>query len=192
MAYIGFDANEVEERTPPSGSLLPVGMYDATITRVKFDDTKSGGKRFEVEFDINSPAAYNRRKFWDNFNLINSNQTTVRIAKEQLADLVKAVGLLKLEEDEELIGKQCSLYIRVQESKNPQYPDPKNVCGKYWPVGTTQAQHDEWLRGKSSKASQTVGGPTQASKPSWGAPSQGSTNAMQASTPIPAKAPWAK
>lgn len=182
MAYIGLDATQ-HERTAGTGKStpLPPGMYHGIITRTTMKETgkdkpeSERGQMLEVEFDITYPSAYGNRKFWDKFNIINKNPTAVKIAKEQLSDLVKATGLSTLQDDADLQGKEVALVLRVQESTNPKYPGPSNECSKYWPVGTSMDQHEEW-RKSGKKALIASSGAVAPTIPASSAP----------------KAPWAR
>lgn len=167
MAYIGLETGKYERTAGTAKSTpLPPGMYHGIVTRTQLKPTKEGdGQYLEVEFDISFPAEFSNRKFWDRFNIINKSQEATRIGKEQLSDLVKATGLATLGDDTELQGKEVALILRVEPSKNPKYPDPKNECSKYWPVGTSMAQHDEW-RKKGAKPQVSSGvAPQQAAAP---------------------------
>lgn len=176
MAYIGFDTNSVGERTSGSGGLLPVGvMLSGIISRAGLKSTKDGsGSYIEVEIDITEPEQYSRRKYWENFNIVNNSQIAAKIGKEALADLGRAAGIPVINDDSDLVNKEVSFVLRIEESKNPQYPNPKNVCEKYWPIGTTIETHNEWKKGGKKSSSQP------------------STQQSQQSIPTATKAPWKK
>lgn len=176
MTYIGLDATQYErsigtgENTP-----LPAGFYQGTISRANLKDNKPtakdpNGKYLEVEFDINLPEEFNNRKFWDKFNIINSNATAVKIGKEQLADLVQALGMTNLGEADDLIGRACSFVLKVDPAKPPY--GASNACLKYLSSNATQADYETWLASKKGGAktatvAQAAAPASAAAKPAW-------------------------
>lgn len=186
MTYIGLETDQFERSAPPSGNPLPAGLYTGIITRTQLKDTKAGdGNYLEVEFDISSPSEYSNRKFWDRFNIVNKSPEATRIGKEQLADLAKASGLKMLSEDTDLHGKEVVLILKVLPPKDNF--QASNECNKYWPVGTTIAQHEEW-RGNSRKSS----GASPAPKAGWGKPSSAPVVQEESSSSTQATKPWAR
>lgn len=176
LATLGEDFTQYE-RTVGEGKSepMPVGFYSGVITRAEMKDTKSrSGKYLEVEFDITSPQEYTNRKFWDKFNIINSNQTAVKIAKEQLGDLLKALGFTYSPQTEELEGREVCMYLVIEPAKGDFAAS--NKCVKYLPTGSTEADYQSWFASKKGKASS-------AAQPSATANTQ---------SPAPAKAAWKK
>lgn len=192
MTFIGLDSTQFE-RTIGSGSNdpLPAGFYKAAITRAELKDNKPtakdpNGKYLEVEFDINEPFEYGNRKFWDKFNLINTNPVAVKIGKEQLADLAQALGIAMLGDAEELIGGSCALYLTVKPAQG-QY-SASNACMKYLPPEATEADYQTWYASK--KGSRAATGGAAPERKSWGAAPEAKAEAAE---PAPkAAAPWKK
>lgn len=188
MTYIGLDTTQYE-RTMGSGdnTPLPAGMYSGTITRANLKDNKPtakdpNGKYLEVEFDISSPSEFSNRKFWDKFNLINSNPLAVKIGKEQLSDLAKALGIETLGEASELEGRTCSFYLTVKPAQGNY--SASNACQKYLPEGATESDYDGW-----KKAAPKAGAPE---RKTWGAaPATPAVTDGAAPAAKPA-APWKK
>ena len=88
----GFDANRVE----PSSDFdpLPAGKYLALITDSEMKPTKAGtGSYLQLTFEI-IDGPHKGRKVWARLNLINSNDTTVKIAQAELSAICRAVGVL--------------------------------------------------------------------------------------------------
>lgn len=193
MTYIGLDTTQ-HERTIGSGgnTPLPSGFYSGIITRAELRDNKPtakdpNGKYLEVEFDITSPSDFGNRKFWDKFNLVNSNAIAVKIGKEQLSDLAQALGMTNLGDAEEMIGKECSFVLSVKPAEGPY--QASNNCMKYLPIGSTQADYDAWYAAKkgASKAGQVP------ERKAWGAPV--AAPAAEAAAPAATgkkAAPWKK
>lgn len=185
MASLGYNTNEYE-RSAPKGTALPPGLYTMTVVRVQQKQTKDGsGVYEEVEFDIQTPTEFGNRKFWDRFNVINKSQKAQQIGREGICDLAKAAGINgALNDDQELLGKTVQGRILVKESGNPQYPQPKNECRKYYAVGVNADEADAG----SKSAAKTAQADTPAAKPNWNSAGQAPAPAHAAYTP--AKAPW--
>ncbi len=187
MTYIGLDTKEHERTAPTGGTPLPAGMYHGVVTRTQLKDTKDKtGMYLEVEFDITHPGEFGNRKFWDRFNIQNKSAEATRIGKEQLSDLAKAAGLQVLSEDTDLHGKEVAMVLRVRPPKGEF--QASNECDKYWPIGTSLADHEAW-RGKKSGGVATATGAT---KQAWGAKGAPAAEAATAQPEAKKSAPWGK
>lgn len=110
-----FDASEVPA-AERSFELLPAGWYTATITGAEVRQTKTGtGSYLRVEFTVSDPAG---RKVWSNFNVRNQNSAAETIGRQQLAELLRAVGKPRLGDTDELIGSTASIKVKVREAAN--------------------------------------------------------------------------
>jgi hypothetical protein len=110
-----FDASEVPA-AERSFELLPAGWYTATITGAEVRQTKTGtGSYLRVEFTVADPAG---RKVWSNFNVRNQNSAAETIGRQQLAELLRAVGKPRLGDTDELIGSTASIKVKVREAAN--------------------------------------------------------------------------
>ena len=189
MANIGLDTTQ-HERTAPSGAPLPPGVYTMTVVRTQMKQVKNNGVQLEVEFDISSPAQFSNRKFWDRFNLINNSPkkaVTEKIAQEALSDLAKASGINGiLHRDEELLGKTVQGRLIVKLSDDPQYPEPKNKCRKYYPVGVDADAADKAAKGGVPVAQVAV----PAAKANWNNAGTPLAQPQQAAPAVAGAAPW--
>jgi hypothetical protein len=176
----GFNVNEYERTVGGGGANpLPVGLYGLVVTRSVMKATKdNAGKYLEVEFDVVEPSEYGNRKFWDKFNIFNKNDTAQRIGREQLSDLLKALGLDGSAEPDDLVGASVNAYLLIEPASNG-YP-AKNKCVKYLASGTSEEDYQAWFaRAKGVAKSATAAAPVE--KKQWGA-------APTATTAEPAKA----
>jgi len=194
MTYIGLDTTQHERSRGGGGNEpLPEGFYSGIITRSQMRDCGTGakdpnGKYLEVELDITSPSEFGNRKFWDKFNLINSNSKTVEISRGQLSDLAQSVNIVNLGESEELIGKECSFYVTVKPAANGF--GASNTCKKYLPIGSTEADYHAWVAEKKGAAAPAAAAPE---RKTWGAaaPAAAPADAPEAAA-VSAVASWKK
>jgi len=185
---MAFFTVEGEGRTRGGGSgVLPAGYYEGVITRSEMRDNKPtakdpNGKYVEIEIDVQSPVEFGNRKVWDKFNLINSTETAVRIAKEQFEDLLLALGVKSINSPEEITEKFVGFYLLVEAGTNG-YKDSNKVA-KYLPSGSTEADYFAWLGEAKASGKDNKGEP----KKSWGT----AAPAAAAKPAAPAKPSWAK
>ena len=72
-------------------SALPEGWYAVQVAKAELKETKNGPKTMiNTEFNIMSPAKYDKRKVWNNFNLGSNSLWALKIflekAKSDLLD----------------------------------------------------------------------------------------------------------
>ena len=122
MAFLNetFDVNEL-----PQGNgnyePLPPGWYHANITGAELKSTKAGnGQYIAVRYDITGPTHQGRVVF-GNLNIKNPNPTAEEIGRQQLGEIMRAIGLAKVTDTDQLIGGslQIKLEIRTQEGYEP-------------------------------------------------------------------------
>jgi len=116
MAKLNFNASEVS--TPQSGyEPRPAGDYTMQVVNSDMRTTKSGtGQYLWLEFDILSGPV--RGKFFERLNLFNDNTKAVEIANRQLSAICNAVGLVALQDSEQLHMKPLKVVLKVAESKD--------------------------------------------------------------------------
>lgn len=128
MAFLGqtFDANDL-----PQGSTyepLPAGWYTATIADAELKPTKNGsGQYIKVRYDITGPTHQGRVVF-GNLNINNSSAKAEEIGRQQLGELMRAIGLAKVTDTDQLIGGVLSIKLDVREETN-QYPAQNEIKG---------------------------------------------------------------
>jgi hypothetical protein len=96
----GFDATRVEPSTDYDP--LPAGKYLAVIIDSEMKPTKAGtGSYLQLTFEI-IDGPHKGRKVWGRLNLINNNETTMKIAQAELSAICRAVGVLAPNDSVEL------------------------------------------------------------------------------------------
>ncbi len=97
-----FDPSQYEAR---DNSPLPAGEYPLEIEKAEVRKTKNGeGLGANVTFEVAGPTHTGRKVFvW--FNLRHSNEVAEKIGQSEFAALCKAVGLVAVQDTDELLGK---------------------------------------------------------------------------------------
>ena len=96
---------------------LPAGWYTAVVNGAEVKVTKAGtGKYIAVRYDITGPTHQGRVVF-GNLNIKNPNPTAEKIGREQLGEIMRAVGLATVQDTDQLIGGQLMIKLDVRESE---------------------------------------------------------------------------
>ena len=128
MAYLGqtFDANDL----PQGGTYepLPAGWYTATITAAELKPTKDGsGQYIKIRYDITGPTHQGRVVF-GNINIRNPSARAEEIGRRQLGELMRAIGLARITDTDQLIGGNLMIKLDVRPATD-QYPAQNEVRG---------------------------------------------------------------
>jgi hypothetical protein len=114
---------------------LPAGWYTASITAAELKNTKAGtGQYIAIRYDIIGPTHQGRIVF-GNLNIRNPNATAEGIGRQQLGEIMRAIGIAKVQDTDELIGGQLSIKIAIKVSE--QYGDQNEVKGFKAIAGST-------------------------------------------------------
>ena len=114
MASLGnFNPDEHKDNYEP----LPAGRYVAIIVKSENKDSKSGGTYLKLEVDI-VEGQYKGRKLFANLNLVNANDMAVKIAKTELANICRAVGVMRPKDSSELHNKPISIRVAIQPERD--------------------------------------------------------------------------
>ena len=138
MAFLGetFSTDElpVSDR---SYDLIPEGWYTATITKAELGMTKAGtGTKIDMRYDITGPTREGRVIF-GNLNIRNPSQEAEEIGRQQLGEIMRAIGLAKVEDTDQLIGG--TLQIMVGKSKPQAGYEVRNEVKGFKAVGGSAA-----------------------------------------------------
>jgi hypothetical protein len=144
---------QAQDHSAPEYTLLPKGYYKIVALKEELKDSTKGGKYISIEFE----AVESKRKIWENFNNVNDNATTVKIATEQLESFAWAVGLNTLRNSEELLFKEVTAYVDIEPEKNGY--KAKNKIKGYYPVAWTVEQIEAHRKSKASKTGEGGGVP---------------------------------
>jgi hypothetical protein len=140
MAQLNFDANNVE----PSESfgVLPEGKYLCMAVASEIKPTKSGtGEYLEITFEVLDGQGKGR-KVWERLNIRNANKKAEEISQRQLSALCRAVGVLNLQDSDQLHNLPVVLDIEIEqrEGYSPQNRvKGYNASGSSAPVASSPA-----------------------------------------------------
>jgi hypothetical protein len=101
---------------------LPPGWYRVTITEADLKATSkstasSPATMIKVRYDVVGPTHQGRVVF-GNFNNRNSNPEAERIGRRQFGELMRAIGLAKCDDTDQLVGKSCDIKLTVKPAGN--------------------------------------------------------------------------
>jgi len=128
MAFLNEEFN-VNELPQGNGNFepLPAGWYTATISQSELKDTKAGnGQYIKLRYDITGPTHQGRVMF-GNLNIKNANPKAEEIGRQQLGDIMRAIGLAKVTDTDQLIGGQIGIKLEVKQDE--QYGASNEVKG---------------------------------------------------------------
>jgi len=172
MAFLG-ETISVEDLpvSDRSYDLIPEGWYDAIITQAGVSPTKAGtGQKLDLRYDILGPTQQGRVAF-QSVNVRNPSQKAEEIGRQQLGEIMRAIGLAKVEDSDQLISGRLQIRIKIKE------PTPRDI-----EAGYTQPKNE--VSGyKAIAGANTL--PPAMLKPASAAPAA-------TSAPAGAKPPWAK
>lgn len=107
---------------------IPAGKYTAAIVKSEMKDNKQGtGQYLNLHFKI-TEGKFKDRLVFTNLNLVHPNDQAVAIARKELTSIVKACGLVSIEDTEELHGIDIEINVKVREA-TANYPEGNEVKG---------------------------------------------------------------
>jgi hypothetical protein len=105
---------------------IPAGLYKATIVNAEIKDSKSGGKYINVRYDITG-TSHSGRVVFGMITINNANPKAEEVGRQQLGELIRAIGLDKLADTDQLIGG--SLIIKLDVEQSEKYGEQNRVRG---------------------------------------------------------------
>ena len=114
---------------------LPEGWYNSTITGAEVKTTKTGdGKYIACKYTITGPTHQGRVVF-GNLNIKNPSAKAEEIGRSQLGEIMRAIGLAKVTDTDQLIGKVIGIKLTI---KRDAKGDGNDVKG-YKAIGSSPA-----------------------------------------------------
>jgi hypothetical protein len=119
-----FNVSELPEASK-GFTPLPAGWYTATISGAEVNETKAGtGEYIAVKYSVTGPT-HQGRVIYGNLNIKNPNPKAEEIGRQQLGELMRAIGLARVDDTDQLIGNSLSIKLDVKLSE--QYGDNNEV-----------------------------------------------------------------
>lgn len=115
MAFLDQEFN-VDSLPVGNGNFdpLPEGWYTSTISFAELKKTKAGyGEYIAVKYTITGPTHQGRVVF-GNLNIKSLSTKAEEIGRQQLREVMLAIGLPKVRDTDQLIGGQLSIKLSVK------------------------------------------------------------------------------
>lgn len=117
MAIFTF-STQGQKRSEESGILYEEGWYPVIISETSFGpNSQNTGNILKVKFNF-AEGVYKGKAYSNGYNVQHQNQEAVRIAYEQLTDLLLASGVPEMQDTQQLHGK-C-LWIKIVQRADKQ------------------------------------------------------------------------
>jgi hypothetical protein len=129
MAFLpeAFDVNELPQGNTGNFEPLPAGWYTVTISEAELKSTKAGnGQYIKLRYDVTGPSHQGRVVF-GNLNIKNPNAKAEEIGRQDLGNIMRAIGLAKVTDTDQLIGGNLSIKLDVKQ--DAQYGASNEVKG---------------------------------------------------------------
>ena len=128
MAFLGETFNAKDLPEGGDYEVIPAGWYSAEITSAEVKETKSGtGEYIKLRFDITGPE-YSWRVVFGNINIRNANPQAEAIARRQLGEIMRAIGLESISNTDQLVGGNLSIKVAIRAASD-QYEAQNEVKG---------------------------------------------------------------
>lgn len=130
MAAIGFNFNAASVKPQDDFTPIPAGSYIAQITDSKIGPTsKMTGMRLDLTWTI-MDGQFANRKVFDSINVQNQSQKAEEIGQRQLSAICHAVGVMNLQDSNQLHGRPCKLAVTIREKQEKEKGNPS---AGHWP-----------------------------------------------------------
>lgn len=195
MAHLGFDATQVP---PDSGQLdpIPAGWYNVMVDESEIKPTSDGlGARLAVRFNV-VDGEFANRKIYTGFNIRNANPVAQEIAFKQLSALAHAVGVLNIQDSQQLHGIPLKVRVKIKPPKDGY--DAQNEITSYKDVNYVPDSKGGAASGPAAPAAPAGFGAPPAAPAGFGAPAPAPAAVAPAPAPAACAAvgapaqPWAQ
>ena len=142
MQLTGFDAREFESTN--NFEPLPNGDYTAAITNTAEKSTRAGnGSYLELTFQI-LEGEFSGRNIWERLNINNPSPNAVKVSKQRLSDICKAVGIYTPNDSSELQNIPLTITVvnRKRADTGEMRNEIKSFAGKSAAAPTPAANGD--------------------------------------------------
>jgi hypothetical protein len=125
MAFLDQEFNADDFVTSSNFDPLPEGWYNVAIAGAEVKNTKAGtGQYIAIKYTVTGPTHQGRVVF-GNLNIKNPNPRAEEIGREQLGAMMRAIGLSKIKDTDQLIGGNLAIKLSIQ--RDPTYGESNDV-----------------------------------------------------------------
>jgi hypothetical protein len=123
-----FSTDDLPQGNSGDFTPLPDGWYSAHISKSELCMTKAGtGQYIKLRYDITGPTHQGRVVF-GNLNIRNPNPKAEEIGRQQLGDIMRAIGLAKVQDTDQLIGGSLLIKLATK-AADGQYDASNEIKG---------------------------------------------------------------
>jgi hypothetical protein len=137
MAFLGQEFSRDELPSGGTFEPLPEGWYNATIVKAEVKTTKAGtGQFIELRMDVTGPT-HQGRVIFCNLNINNPNPKAEEIGRQQLNQIMGALGLPTVRDSDQLIGGNVAVKVAIKvegEDKKNEVKGFKAITGSAPPA----------------------------------------------------------
>lgn len=166
MAFLGeaFGVDDLPQ-SDRNYDLIPEGWYNVSITKAEPGNTKSGtGQKIDIRYDITGPT-HEGRVIFQAVNIRNQSQKAEEIGRQQLGEIMRAIGLARVEDTDQLVGGQLCIKIKIKQPTDRDiaagYSQPKNEVAGFKAIAGGMAPQP--VASSAPAATSAPGG----AKPPW-------------------------
>jgi hypothetical protein len=99
-------------------SPIPAGEYIATIKDAELKATKDGtGQYIKLKLQVDAPS-HTGRIIFSNLNIQNKSEAAERIGRQQLGEIMRALGLASVADTDQLIGGTVGIKVSIRDAQN--------------------------------------------------------------------------
>jgi hypothetical protein len=111
---LDFSLDDLLEALDTSYDPLPPGWYQARVAAVEARPNKANtGQYLAVRYDIIGPT-HQGRVIYGNLNISNPSAKAEQIGRQQLGQLMMAIGLERISDTDQLIGGTCEIKLEIR------------------------------------------------------------------------------
>jgi hypothetical protein len=128
MSFIEtFNAADAPQSNRTEFQPLPAGWYLVTIHSAEVKQTKAGNGEFiKVRYNLVG-GEHASRVVFGNLNTKNSSEKAQEIGRQQLGELMRAIGLPTIQDTDQLVGGTLEIKLSVRD--DPQWGVSNEVKG---------------------------------------------------------------
>lgn len=194
MATLNFDARTV---APQVGfEPLPAGEYIVIVDESELKPTKAGDGSYYLKVRYNViDGQFANRKIYGNINMQNANPVATEIGRGQLSALAHAVGVLLVQDSQQLHNIPLKIKVKIRTDKSGEY-EPQNDIVAWRNVNEASPAAAAPAAAAPAWAPPAAAAAAPAAQPAWaGAPAPAAAPAAAPAWAPPAAAapaqPWA-